>query len=263
MSDQQHTTPMGELIAGAFRRREAERALEQWRDEGHPSVIRRLEIASFPERATAEEIAHLAACPHCRAAVEQFRNNTGGPASGEMTTLPPIRQTVTAYYQLAPAWGAAAKAGTDTPSADHANWQTVELSDGPLEVAVHRVEAGVPDVWIRLQKRGDPGLGRAFAVTLGNVHRLCVLVPDFNNLWTAEQKVEGETARRLSAAGEIELREIDLTDLVPEDLPVLLESLRFAWKPQKLRKLLDAWLAGHDNTPGAVVIRQAIASPST
>ena len=263
MSDQQDTTPIGELIAGAFRRREAERALEQWRDEGHPSVIRRLEIASLPDRATAEEIAHLANCPRCRAAVEQFRNNAGRSTSDELTTLPPIRQPVTAHYQLVPAWGAAAKAGTDATSDEQANWLTVELSDGPLEVAVHRVEAGVPDVWIRLQKRGDPGLGRAFAVTLGNVHRLCVLVPDFNNLWTAEQKVEGETARRLSAAGEIELQEIDLTDLVPEDLPALLESLRFAWKPQKLRKVLDAWLAGRENTPGAVVIRKAVASPST
>jgi hypothetical protein len=138
----------------------------------------------------------------------------------------------------------------------------VELSDGPLEVAVHREEAGVPDAWIRLQKRGDPGLGRAFAVTLGNVHRLCVLVPGFNNLWTAEQKVEGETARRLSAAGKFELQEIDLADLGPEDLPALIESLRFAWKPQKLRKVLDAWLAGHDSTPGAVVVRQAIVPPS-
>lgn len=263
MSDQQDTIPIGELIAGAFHRREAERALDRWRKEGHPSVIRRLEIASLPERATAEEIAHLAVCPHCHAAVEQFRNNAGGPTSDELTTLRPVRQPVIAHYQLAPVWGAAAKAGTDATSDDHANWQIVELSNGPMEVAVHRAEAGVPDVWIRLQKCGDPGLGRAFVVTLGNVHRLCVLVPNFNNLWTAEQKVEGETARRLSAAGEIELQEIDLADLVPEDLPVLLESLRFAWKPQKLHKVLDAWLAGNDNAPGAVVIRQALASPST
>lgn len=251
---------------------EEDRVREEWNSGGHLEMVRRCEVAWFPDRLTEDEKSHIADCPRCRHSVDRFRTECG-----EAVTVPRrsvARWSASLPYSLAPVSGVAAHGGPPQP--DEVRWQLLPLGNASMEAAAYRASPGKHDVWVRLRRRVTP-LSKdttdtletavshtpaplSFVITLGGVHRWCLLVQDINNYWTAAQRFEGEFARRVALSGELSIVEFDPASFGQDELPLLVESLQFAARRKRLYKIVRDWTDQHARTTGAGIVREALAA---